>query len=453
MRSFRPGSRITRLGSRLTPVRIAALYATFGLALLVVSDYVLPRLVTDPQLLRELQAVKGAVEILASAVLVYALVASAQRELHVKERALDEAPVGITLADPHRDDDPLVYVNEGFERITGYPPSESLGRNCRFLQGEHTDEGAVARLREGIDAREPVSVELRNYRADGTPFWNQVRVSPVTDDDGDVTRFLGFQADVTERKRTEQLVRLLNRVLRHNLRNEMNVVLGVGSHLQEDDDRRVDTTDLGERLTGTADRIVGLSERARELERYARTEREPERLDPGALLSDVATRYREQFPAATVDVAVETDDGVCAGGELDRALAQLVENALKHGGDEPQVELGARTVSGPSAADGGTRPEIAADGGAWVELTVADDGPGIPGTEAAVIERGEETQLEHGSGLGLWLVNWVVTRYGGSCQVDTPGDADGSRVTLRLPAIGPDTSVADAARPPTVLFQ
>ena len=375
-----------------------------------------------------------------------------ERELRLKTRAMDEASIGITIADAEAPNTPLVYANEGFERLTGYGADDLLGRNCGFLQGPVTDEDSVDRLREGIAAAEPVSTELVNYRADGTPFWNQVRVSPVADDAGDVTRFLGFQADVTERKRTEQLIRLLNRVLRHNLRNEMNVVLGIGSHLRENAD--ADPAALGERLTGTADRMVGLSERARELERYARTERDPERLDTETLLSTVADRYREQFPAATVDVIVETDYGVCAGPELDRALGELVENALKHDpAPEPRASIAARTVDGSAPASAASDPAVAADGGTWVELTVADDGPGIPGTEAAVIERGEETQLEHGSGLGLWLVNWVVTRYGGSCQVDTPGDAGGSRVTLRLPAIGPDTAVADAARPPTVLFR
>ena len=373
-----------------------------------------------------------------------------ERELRLKTRAMDEASIGITIADAEAPNTPLVYANEGFERLTGYGADDLLGRNCGFLQGPVTDEDSVDRLREGIAAAEPVSTELVNYRADGTPFWNQVRVSPVADDAGDVTRFLGFQADVTERKRTEQLIRLLNRVLRHNLRNEMNVVLGIGSHLRENAD--ADPAALGERLTGTADRMVGLSERARELERYARTERDPERLDTETLLSTVADRYREQFPAATVDVIVETDYGVCAGPELDRALGELVENALKHDpAPEPRASIAARTVDGSAPASAASDPAVAADGGTWVELTVADDGPGIPGTEAAVIERGEETQLEHGSGLGLWLVNWVVTRYGGSCQVE--GCDDGTTVTVRLPAVDEETPVEDVARRPTVLFR
>ena len=393
-----------------------------------------------------------------------------ERELRLKTRAMDEATIGITIADGQDPDTPLVYANEGFERLTGHDTETMLGRNCRFLQGEATDDDAVARLREGVAAGAPVSTELVNYRADGTPFWNQVRINPVHDADGDVAHYLGFQTDVTERKRTDQLVRLLNRVLRHNLRNEMNVVLGVASHLRSGaaggtDDPALDPASAGERIADTAERVVALSERARELERYARTERDPGRLDPATLLSEVASGYREQYPAATVEVSVETDYRICAGRELRRAVAELVENGLKHDPADPRVRVTARTTtatgfetdgsaetgSGADESPDGAGTDVAPDGGAWVELTVDDDGPGIDETEAAVVERGAEGPLEHGSGLGLWLVNWVVTRYGGSCQVD--GCDDGTTVTVRLPAIDDETSIDEVVRRPTVLFR
>ena len=128
-----------------------------------------------------------------------------EREIALRRRsqAMDAAPVGITLSDPNREDNPLIYVNEAFERITGYSAADAVGRNCRFLQGDETDEETVAELREGIDAREPVTVELRNYRADGTMFWNRVSIAPVFDADGELSNFVGFQQDVTDRKESE----------------------------------------------------------------------------------------------------------------------------------------------------------------------------------------------------------------------------------------------------------
>lgn len=118
------------------------------------------------------------------------------------ERAIDEAPIGITIADARQRDDPLIYLNDAFERLTGYSPEETLDTNCRFLQGEGTASEPVAAMREAIANEESVSVELRNYRKDGTEFWNGVDIAPIHDE-GEVTHFVGFQTDITARKEAE----------------------------------------------------------------------------------------------------------------------------------------------------------------------------------------------------------------------------------------------------------
>jgi len=130
-----------------------------------------------------------------------------ERELELKERAMDEATVGIQITDPTREGNPLVYVNEGFERMTGFASEDVLGRNPRFLQGEAADPQQTARLREAIDAEEPVSLELRNVRQDGTPYWARIAVTPVYDDDGDLVNYIGIQQDVTERKERARWLR------------------------------------------------------------------------------------------------------------------------------------------------------------------------------------------------------------------------------------------------------
>ena len=129
------------------------------------------------------------------------------QRLALFRRAMDEATVGISITNPTHPENPLVYVNDGFCRLTGYDREEVLGRNCRFLQGPDTEEATVDRIRAAIDAEEPVTVELLNYRADGEPFWNLLTIAPVRGKDGDVTHFLGFQRDVTERVRREREVR------------------------------------------------------------------------------------------------------------------------------------------------------------------------------------------------------------------------------------------------------
>jgi PAS domain S-box-containing protein len=141
-------------------------------------------------------------------------------DFELKELALDEAPIGISISDAEQPDNPLIYVNDAFERLTGYAEEEVIGLNCRFLQGEGTDEAPVRELREAIQAAEPVTVELTNYRRDDTPFWNEVTVAPLRDDGGEVTNYVGFQVDVSERKEAqlalskerERLDRLVDRI-------------------------------------------------------------------------------------------------------------------------------------------------------------------------------------------------------------------------------------------------
>jgi len=351
-----------------------------------------------------------------------------ESELQLRTRAMDEAAVPITMADATAPDNPIIYANEAFEAVTGYSEAEITENNCRILQGPGTDPESVATLRAGIGAERPVTAQLLNYRPDGTPFWNRVTVAPVADETGTVTHFLGFQQDVTEQQRITRLVELLNRVLRHNLRNELTVINGYSDFI----DDPPDGIDIQAKIRRPLQRLVSLSERARELETLAKTASEPARLDPTTILSTVADRHCEEFPAATVDVTVDTDRDICAGRELETAIGELVTNAIVHADDETTVSLTAR------------------DDGDWVVVTIADDGPGIPPMEVAVIEAGHETPLEHGTGLGLWLVNWVVTQYGGSFQLSVD---DGTVATLRLPAIGAEQSVEDASRRPTALLQ
>ncbi|MGM0591900.1 MAG: PAS domain-containing protein, partial [Halobacteriota archaeon] len=140
-----------------------------------------------------------------------------REELQLKERAMDEAPVGITISDATQYDNPLIYVNDAFERLTDYPKAFTLGRNCRFLQGEETNPKAVDEMRAAVDDEVPVSTELVNYRESGDPFWNRVDIAPLRDDDGEVTHFVGFQTDVTARKEAELQVQHEREALEHLL--------------------------------------------------------------------------------------------------------------------------------------------------------------------------------------------------------------------------------------------
>ncbi|MFB6096400.1 MAG: bacterio-opsin activator domain-containing protein [Haloferacaceae archaeon] len=149
----------------------------------------------------------------------------------LKERAMDEAPVGITIADARAPDVPLIYVNDAFERITGYAREDVLGRNCRFLQGPETEPEPVDELRAAIEEERRTVVELRNYRRDGELFWNRVEVAPIVDESGTTTHFVGFQLDITDRRRAEAAVREEHAALSRLLERIDGLLAGITSEI------------------------------------------------------------------------------------------------------------------------------------------------------------------------------------------------------------------------------
>ena len=121
----------------------------------------------------------------------------------LRERAVIATDITFTITDPREPDNPLVWVNPSFTRVTGYETDDVVGRNCRFLQGPATDPAAVAGIRAAIQERRQHTTTLLNYRKDGTAFWNQLSISPVFDGGGALVSFVGVQTDVTERVRVE----------------------------------------------------------------------------------------------------------------------------------------------------------------------------------------------------------------------------------------------------------
>ncbi|WP_235726692.1 SpoIIE family protein phosphatase [Methylocaldum szegediense] len=124
--------------------------------------------------------------------------------LRQRERAIEAASVGIVIADARQPHYPNIYVNPALSRITGYTREELLGRNLKILQGPETEEAAKEKIREALRQGSNCEVVLRNYRKDGTPFWNELLLSPVRDEQGIVTHYIGIQTDVTERRRAEE---------------------------------------------------------------------------------------------------------------------------------------------------------------------------------------------------------------------------------------------------------
>lgn len=121
-----------------------------------------------------------------------------QAQLQLLQRSVDVSVNGVVIADAQQPGYPLVYVNDRFEQMTGYSRAEILGQNCQFLQGRDTNQASVQRIRDALHLQQELRIEILNYRKNGEPFWNELKISPVGDQHGVITHFIGIQNDVTD---------------------------------------------------------------------------------------------------------------------------------------------------------------------------------------------------------------------------------------------------------------
>ncbi|MEN8259426.1 MAG: PAS domain-containing protein [Pseudomonadota bacterium] len=133
----------------------------------------------------------------------------------VLSHILDSCVNGITLSDPDMEDNPIVYANKAFEVMTGYKSDEIIGRNCRFLQGQDTNQEGVGRIREALINKHPVEVTIRNYRKNGQLFYNRLSITPLFNEDDELIYFLGVQYDITSQLEAQDEIARLNESLKH----------------------------------------------------------------------------------------------------------------------------------------------------------------------------------------------------------------------------------------------
>jgi len=355
-------------------------------------------------------------------------------ELHVRDRAIASISEGIALTDPRQPDNPLVYVNSGFERLTGYARDEILGRNCRFLQGPDTDPAALDRLRTAIREERECVVELLNYRKDGSPFWNLLSITPVRDPDGELVSFIGVQFDITERKRIEALKDDLVSTVSHELRTPLASLRGFTELMLRRDFPRDKQREMLNVVHDESLRLTRLVNDFLDLQRIeaGRLGYRFAEVDVGAVVRDAVRLFamqsdrhalRAELPELLPSVVADPD-------QLRRVLANLISNAVKFSPDGGEVTVGARLLGG------------------MVRVTVSDRGIGI---EADAIDglfrkfhRLEAGKARHigGTGLGLALVRRIVEAHGGRVGATSEPGA-GSTFWFTVPVV--DAVRTDAA--------
>jgi PAS domain S-box-containing protein len=252
---------------------------------------------------------------------------------------------------------------------------------------------------------------LTLHTADGRRRFEVSASAVVPEGDRSVGRALVFR-DVTRRQFREQRLAVFNRVVRHNLRNDMNVVAGHADLLAA----RIEAADAGghdhaETIGEIATELVDLGQKAHDFEEAVSGSEGAHPVAVPEVLAHVCRGLEDGRAAVNVDAADVTV--VTDGSVLELVVENVVENALEHAGSDPTV-----TVEAHAHGDG-------------VRIAVSDDGPGIPAEERSVFESGGESPLEHGSGLGLWIVAWGTQWLGGTVALDCE---DGTRVTVDVPS-------------------
>ena len=348
-----------------------------------------------------------------------------QRELARYERLVENLPIGVYRTTPGPDGE-FRLVNQGLvDILEADSPSdfESLSVSDLYADPEARKAFSDRLLEHGeVDA-----TELELHTLDGNPICVSITGRAV-EENGHTVFELALQ-DITKRKQRQQQLAVLSRVLRHNLRNAMNVIRGntrllgeaVDSELQpqiEAIEKRVENL---EQLSHKAGTMRSLFEQGREVSAT---------LEMCELLAEIQTDFESKYPEAELTVADAESVSVQADVRLKMALIELLDNAVVHNDAvKPSIDV--------TAAPADAKPSDS-----WVDITITDNGPGIPDCEWQAIQSGEETPLHHGTGLGLWLVYWTVSLLGG--EITASAVDSGSRIVLTLPraAVEPASTTA-----------
>ncbi len=362
-----------------------------------------------------------------------------EEQSRLRDRALEAVSQGIVITDSELPEKPVIYVNQGFERLTGYSRDEALSRNCRFLQGPLTDQETVSGIRRAIESVSNHYCELLNYRKDGSTFWNALSISPVRNEHGRVRHFLGVLVDVSDRRRLEeqyshaQKMEAVGRFaggVAHDFNNLLTVINGYGDMLLEMLPSEREPHKLVDQIRQAGERGANLT---RQILAFSKHKGSAARiLDVNEVIVNM-----EAMLCRLIGEDLEFQTSLDANlqpvkldpAQLDQIIVNLVINArdaMPKGGllsvSTKSVDLGEADVCG----------HLDAKPGCFAILSISDTGVGMDAaTRARVFEPFFTTKGSRGTGLGLATVHRIVNQAGGFVEVlSAPGDGTSFQVFL-----------------------
>jgi len=313
-------------------------------------------------------------------------------------------------------DGTIEYVNSAFEELTGYEADEALGKTPRILKSGEHDDSFYDELWETITSGDRWEMEVVDETKRGDTVVFEQTISPITKPDGDIEKFVAIARDITERRQRkrdlERFKQIQARVLRHNLRNRLNIVKFHAEYCARHLDGEY--AENAERVISVTNELESLTEKTRTVERFLDQELVPTTVTLDEELRTLVETYRDQFPAVSFTFDCPTACTIEEVPEITLVFRNLIDNAARHNhSNDPSVDVVVDTDESATT------------------VTIRDNGPGIAEQERVAIERGTETALSHGTGLGLWLVSWILGKTTASLTFET-GET-GTEFVLRFP--------------------
>ncbi len=363
----------------------------------------------------------------------------AEEALALRDRAIAAISEGLCITDPHQPGNPIIYVNAGFEHITGYSQDEMIGKTCQILQGPGTDRATIAQLSVAIRAEQECVAELLNYRKNGEPFWNRVAIAPVRNAEGRVTHFIGLQSDITERKEMERLKNELVSTVSHELRTPLTSLRGFTELMLKRSFSVEKQREFLKVIHKESMRLTELINDFLDLQRIeaGRQTYNFEDVFPAALLAETASVFNLEGGSHTLQLMVPASLPTVHidSARIQQVLTNLLSNAIKFSPQGGPIIIGAIVENDA------------------VKVWVQDQGIGIP-TEAVpnLFSKffrvdNQDTRQIGGTGLGLALVKEIIEDHGGRVWVES-GVGKGSTFFFTLPIS--EASPAISAQPPNL---